>query len=149
MKKLLTLTGLGALFAYFLDPRSGAGRRNTTRDRVLAFFRRGARRGEQAGRAVAAEAYGVAQKVTHLKEEPKEYDDVTLARKVESEIFRDADAPKGQVDVDVQNGIVQLRGEVHDPELIEELVAKALGVQGVKDVENLLHLPQTQAPMHQ
>ena len=31
-------------------------------------------------------------------------DDVTLARKVETEIFRDVNAPKGDVSVDVQAG---------------------------------------------
>ena len=149
MQVLALGAALGAALMFFLDPRNGARRRNVTRDRTLALFRRGGRRAARAGQAVGTEAYGVAQKAMHLREEPKEYDDVTLARKVESEIFREPHVPKGQIDVNVQNGIVQLRGEVPDPELIEELVAKTLNVQGVKDVENLLHLPQTQAPMHQ
>jgi hypothetical protein len=37
---------------------------------------------------------------------------VTLARGVESEIFRPADAPKGKVSVNVAHGVVELRGEV-------------------------------------
>ena len=98
------------------------------------------------GRAVTAEAYGVTQKVTHLREEEKEYDDKTLARKVETEIFRDADAPKGQVDVLAVNGVVTLRGELEDEEMIKELEAKTRKVSGVKDVENLLHTPGTPAP---
>ena len=35
------------------------------------------------------------------------------------------------------------------PELIEALEAKVRKVQGVRDVENLLHLPGTEAPVHQ
>ena len=149
MKRLAIGAAVSAALAFFLDPNSGARRRNVTRDRVLALFRRGGRKTAQAGRAVTAEAYGVTKKVIHRKEEPKDYDDATLARKVETEIFRDADAPKGTVDVNVQEGVVQLRGEVERPELIEELVEKARNVQGVRAVENLLHVPGTEAPMHQ
>jgi osmotically-inducible protein OsmY len=148
MKVLGLGAAIGALLAFFLDPQSGRRRRATTRDRGLGMARRSAQRAERAGRGVAAEAYGTAQKVKHREEEPKELDDVTLARKVESEVFRDQDAPRGSVNVNVQDGLVQLRGEVERPELIEELVARTRRVQGVRDVENLLHTPGTEAPMH-
>jgi hypothetical protein len=140
---------VGALLAYFFDPQSGARRRHVALDRAAAFFRSGGRRAAHAGRGVAAEAYGVSQKVQHLKEEPKDYDDATLADKIRSEVFRDPDLPKGKVNVNVQDGVVQLRGEVPRAELIEDLVAQTRKVQGVRDVENLLHVPGTQAPMHQ
>jgi osmotically-inducible protein OsmY len=139
---------LGALLAYLFDPESGRRRRHTLRDRTLAFFRSGARQAARAGRGFAAEGYGVAQKVQHLKEEPKEYDDATLADKIRSEVFRNPDVPKGQINVNVQNGIVQLRGEVGRSELIDDLVRQTRKVQGVRDVENLLHVVGTQAPMH-
>jgi BON domain len=141
-------TALGALLAYFFDPQNGTRRRNMLVDRTAGFFRSGGRQAARTGRAVAAETYGVSQKVTHLKEEPKEFDDATLANKVRTEIFRDADAPKGEVSVNVQDGVVQLRGEIKRPELIEELVEQTRKVQGVRDVENLLHVPGTEAPMH-
>lgn len=76
-------------------------------------------------------------------------DDVTLAQQVESELFREDNTPKGQISVNAANGVVQLRGEVEQPGLIDELVQRARSVQGVRDVENLLHLPGQQAPMHQ
>ena len=91
----------------------------------------------------------MSQQVQHLKEEPKDFDDVTLARKVETEIFRDADVPKGQIDVNVQEGVVQLRGEVPNSDMLNDLVEKTRKVQGVRDVESLLHLPGTPAPMHE
>jgi osmotically-inducible protein OsmY len=140
---------LGAALAYFLDPQSGKRRRHVVRDRTLAIFRRGGRKTAQAGRLVAAEAYGVTQKATHLREEEKEFDDVTLARKVESEIFRGPDVPKGRVNVSAADGVVALRGELDRPELIDELVERTRAVKGVRDVENLLHLSGTPAPMHQ
>jgi hypothetical protein len=91
MKRFGTGAFLGWLLAWFLDPRSGARRRHMTWDRTRAFVRRRERRAEGAARGIAAEAYGLKQKLTHLREEPKEFDDVTLARKVESEAFRGVD----------------------------------------------------------
>ena len=139
-------TAIGAALMFFFDPQQGRRRRALAKDRTAAFFRRLRRRGERAGRAVSAEAYGVTQKVTHMREEEKELDDVTLARKVETEIFREADAPKGRVDVNAVDGVVFLRGEVERPELIEDLVERTRKVSGVKGVENLLHTPGTPAP---
>jgi osmotically-inducible protein OsmY len=146
MLRLLFYGALGAAVAYFFDPDNGRRRRALTRDRVPAVFRRGSQRVGRLGRAASAEAYGAAQKVKHAKEEGKpQPDDVTLARKVETEIFRDADVPKGQINVNAENGIVVLRGEVGKPELIRDLEKKTRQVQGVRDVENLLHLPETPA----
>jgi osmotically-inducible protein OsmY len=148
--QLLALGGLlGAAIAYLLDPQNGRRRRAMLRDRSAALVRQGGRSTARAGRAVAADAYGVAQKAQHLKEEPKEFDDATLAQKVQSEIFRDADVPKGQINVNAEDGIVVLRGEVEQPELIEELVERTRKVQGVRDVQNLLHLPGTPAPTNE
>jgi hypothetical protein len=147
MRKLISLAALAAAATYFFDPQNGKRRRNMARDRTAALFRRLGRRGERAGRAVAAEATGLAAKAQHLQEEEKpQPDDVTLARKVETEIFRPEDAPKGQVDVNVENGIVFLRGEVERPEIIKDLEGRARKVQGVREVENLLHLPGSPTP---
>jgi osmotically-inducible protein OsmY len=74
-------------------------------------------------------------------------DDVTLARKVETEIFRSADAPKGTVSLNAENGVVFLRGVVDGREWIDRLGADAGKVEGVKEVRNLLHLPGTEAPV--
>ena len=147
MLRVLFYGALGAAFAYFFDPDNGRRRRALTRDRVPAAFRGGARRAERLGRNVQSEAYGVAQKAKHMKDEPKpQPDDATLTRKVESEIFRDADVPKGQINVNAENGVVVLRGEVEQPELIKDLEKKTRKVQGVREVENLLHTPGTPAP---
>jgi osmotically-inducible protein OsmY len=148
MKRVLMIgAAIGAAAAWFFDPQNGARRRNMTRDRILAFFRQGGRKAERAGRGVAASAYGVKQKATHLKEEKKpQPDDVTLARKVETEIFREADAPKGKVNVNAENGVVFLRGEVDDESLIKDLEKAARKIQGVREVENLLHTAGTPTP---
>jgi osmotically-inducible protein OsmY len=113
----------------------------------VAFFRRGGRRAERLGRGIAAETHGLAQRATHLREEQKpQPDDVTLARKVETEIFRDPDVPKGQINVNAEHGKVVLRGEAPTSEMINDLVERARKVQGVQEVENLLHLPDAPSP---
>src|SRR5918997_961459 len=145
MRKLLTLSGLAAGLMYFFDPQQGNARRQGVVQRVGGLFRSGVQRGERAGRAVTSQAYGVTQKVTHMREEEKELTDETLKSKVETEIFRDADAPKGQVDVNVIDGVVYLRGEVEE-DMIKDLEKATRKVGGVKDVENLLHTPGTPAP---
>jgi osmotically-inducible protein OsmY len=75
-------------------------------------------------------------------------DDQTLKAKVESEVFRDTEAPKGDVNVNVELGVVYLRGQLEDQSLIEELEQRVRTVQGVSRVENLLHTPGTEAPTH-
>jgi hypothetical protein len=77
---------------------------------------------------------------------PKDLDDVAIARKVESVIFRGRTVAKGKVDVNVADGVVWLRGEVKTPDLVKQLEVKAREVPEVKGVENLLHLPKTPAP---
>jgi len=79
---------------------------------------------------------------------PKSYDDATLKDKVESELFRDEHEVKGNLSVNAQEGVVQLRGEIPSRDLIDALVDRTRRIKGVKDVENLLHTPGTEAPMH-
>jgi osmotically-inducible protein OsmY len=147
MRRLLAFGAAMAALTYFFDPQSGARRRNMARDRALSFIRKSGRRAGRAGRAVASEAYGVKQKTMHVKEEKKlQPDDVTLARKVETEIFRGADVPKGKVNVNAEHGVVFLRGEVDDPSLSKDLEKAARKVQGVREVENLLQASGASAP---
>jgi BON domain len=77
---------------------------------------------------------------------PKDLDDITIARKVETELFRDPTVPKGHIDVNVVGGVVWLRGEVKTPTEIKRLAEQAQAIPEVKRVENLLHLPKTPAP---
>src|SRR5215208_2412648 len=77
---------------------------------------------------------------------PKDLDDVGLARKVETVIFRDDSVPKGKIDVNAADGVVWLRGEAKTPDMIKALERQASAIPEVKKVENLLHLPKTPAP---
>ena len=75
-----------------------------------------------------------------------ELTDTALARKVESELFRDDAAPKDKVDVNAVGRVVYLRGEAKTPEIVNDLEARAQAIPEVERVENLLHLPKTPAP---
>jgi osmotically-inducible protein OsmY len=125
--RFLRLAVIGAALVYFFDPQQGAKRRAMARDKVMSFVRK-------------------ASSGTSGLEQAKSVDDQALQAKVESEVFRPADAPKGDVDVNVANGVVYLRGQVAQSELIQDLEQRARAVQGVREVQNLLRAPGTEAP---
>jgi osmotically-inducible protein OsmY len=126
----------GAAAARFLTPTNG---------RKLAEHASGA------ASAASSQAHqatnkmkGAVHAVTPHKHEPM--DDMTLADRVRSEIFRDTEAPKGGVSVDVQAGVAYLRGEVPDDGWVERFGTAARKVTGINGVKNLLHTPGTPTP---
>jgi BON domain len=136
----------GAAAGYFFDPATGARRRHQTRDQAFAKARRGKRQAVRQASYAAGRAHGVAHKVTPSAPSGEPPDDVTLAHKVETEIFRAPDAPKGRVSVNAENGVVFLRGALDDPQWIARLGDEAARVQGVSAVRNLLHASTLPAP---
>jgi osmotically-inducible protein OsmY len=138
-RRRLRLIAFGAALSYFFDPDNGRRRRKVAADRLASLTRR---HGKRMIKGTAARANALSKQATHLKEETKpQPDDVTLARKVETEIFREPEVPKGKINVNAENGKIVLRGEVDSAELIDDLVSKARKVQGVEEVESLLHTP--------
>src|SRR5215207_2494395 len=119
----------------------------TLLDRPASLALGAARTLGRAGRYGASWIAGQATAVTrgHPGAKP-DMDDVTLARKVETELFRPADAPKGKVDVNAADGVVELRGEVKTPAEKADLESRARAIPEVRDVHNHLHLPKTPAP---
>jgi osmotically-inducible protein OsmY len=139
----------GAAATHFLDPDSGRRRRNQLRDQAASKASSAAQQAATTASHAAGQAKGAVATATPSmpgSHRIEDVDDVTLARKVETEIFRDADAPKGQVSIDVQAGVVYLRGMIADESWIERLADGAKKVDGVKGVKNLLHRPGTPAP---
>jgi BON domain len=139
---------VGGVAAYGFDPVSGRRRRHTARDRVAGISRRGARRLLRGGSIAAAQARGRTRGLLHglRPQAPRHLDDAELAHKVETIVFRDPRLPKGPVSVNAEDGCVFLRGEIERPELVAELEEAVRRVPGVREVENLLHLPGTPAP---
>ena len=97
--------------------------------------------GTTAQQAVEKTKGAVHEATAPVRHSGREYDDVTLARKVESEVLGGNAAVKGSVVVNARDGVVELRGEVERPEDVEALGAAAEKVAGVRDVNNLLHTP--------
>jgi hypothetical protein len=139
---------LGAFLAYFLDPKGGRRRRHTARDRALSRLRRGERRAAGRARRAESHAVGIAQRTFNAarrrRREP--FDDVALTRKVESELYRRARVPKGHISINAEDGFVFLRGVLERQEDIERIEAATRQIAGVREVENLIHLPGTPAP---
>jgi osmotically-inducible protein OsmY len=102
---------------------------------------------ERTVRGAVSFATGKVNALASRNPEPKRgMTDETLKGKVETELFRDETVPKGQIDVTVVNGVVELRGQVKRPEDKNDLGAKAQAIPEVREVRNLLHLPKTPAP---
>jgi osmotically-inducible protein OsmY len=142
----------GAAGAYFLDPDNGKRRRHIARDRALALIRKPARTAVREAERRASYAQGVVKGAVHDAttyggdRDASRLNDPALAAKVESEVFRDPDSPKGAVSINVEGGVVYLRGELGSREDIEGLVAATKQVDGVGEVRSMLHLPGEEPP---
>jgi len=131
----------GAALAYYLDSQQGRRRRHVTRDKARSLAKHGTKRGRKLVHHVSADARGFVERARHARGSAGELDDATLVDRVESIVFRNRDVPKGRININAENGVVFLRGEVDRPELVEALEARVRKVRGVRGVENLLHTP--------
>ena len=139
--------GAGALLALFADPATGRRRRAMARDKAGSYRRRGTRQLAATGRAAHSGIQARKARLAHRRPVEREYDDATLVDHVRSELGRDPLAHEGIL-VSAARGIVQLRGEIENEVDIEELVKRTEQINGVRAVENLLHVPGAPAPMH-
>ena len=120
---------------------------NSLLNRTLDTVRGGVGHAARAGRGAATQGIALGKRFANRNPGAKSgMDDVTLTRKVETEIFRPANSPKGKVDVNAVDGVVWLRGEVKNQAASKALETKVRSIPEVQDVENLLHLPKTPAP---
>ena len=88
---------------------------------------------------------GSAQGAAHAPDNPTP-DDGALKERVQSEIFRDPETSRANINVGVVNGVVTLRGELPHPEDINALIARVKSIPNVREVQSYLHLPNTVAP---
>jgi hypothetical protein len=127
----------GVALEYFLDPRSGRPPRKLVRDRVRRTVRRRARAVGRQAHYEEGKVIGLTHAIAHPHHGTPELDDLSLVRKVESELFRDRTVPKGQISINADRGIVVLRGELDDSRQIRHIENAARKICGVRDVENL------------
>jgi BON domain len=133
----------GATFMYLADPDRGRRRRAIARDRTNAAIRRSGRRAGKLSRRTSSKLAGMASMALHLPIGPgKAVDDQMLTDRIMSQVFRDREIPRGRVNINVQDGVAVLRGQLDQPEQIRELREAVERVSGVRKVESYLHLPQ-------
>ncbi|HZQ38274.1 MAG TPA: BON domain-containing protein [Dehalococcoidia bacterium] len=141
------LAGLGgAALVYLFEPDAGRRHRALLRDKAASFWRRGRRRARRLSRRGTHTLQGQWGRITRPGHSDEPVDSVTLTQRVESEVFRDPTLPKGRINVNAENGVIELRGQLDSAEQIERIVARVRQVPGVLDVANLMHLPGTPAP---
>ena len=146
--RLAVLTGAfaGALAVYFFDPQQGRARRAQFIHWSGARLQRGWRALDQIRARTTSNAAAFPQKMVSLRSGPRPADDLTLRDRVESEVFRNPDLPKGQINIDVESGVVTIRGQVDNAFQIANVEKAVMKVPGVAGVENLLHVDGTPAP---
>ena len=132
----------GAVASLLLDPDRGRGRRARLTDQGAAVVRRALRSGEHAVNRAQSTVQG---RVAAIRAEntlsARPTDDATLTDRVRSIVFRDDGIPKGDLNVNVERGIVVLRGEIPSEEMRSRIVSEVEAVDGVWSVRDLLHLP--------
>jgi hypothetical protein len=137
----------GAVTVYFLDPQRGRARRDQFADWLGARLHRARSALEQFGARTGSNAAAFPQRMVSLRSGPRPVDDdLTLRDRVEREVFRNPDFPRGQINIDVSSGVVRLRGRVDNAIQIANVEKAVLKVPGVSGVENLLHVDGAQAP---
>lgn len=131
---------LGGCLMYFFDPEMGHRRRTMAMQRAGRLLRQSIRGLGRTGRKMGADLSGKRQALAHVRDAHEPLDDATLAHKVESILFRDPRVPKGRINVNAENGVVFLRGELeHDGEL-REVERAVRHIEGVMEVRSLLHV---------
>lgn len=143
LRKFAFLGGGGALLAYLFDPRMGRTRRAKLQDQVGGIFRRTRREAERKAEYAKGQLEGLRHVGSSDSPPPS---DQALVDKVESEVLSRWNYPKGSINVNAVDGVVELRGTCETPEQINDLERDVRGVTGVVDVRNFLHLPNTPAP---
>ena len=136
----------GAAAAFLLDPARERARRARLADQGTAILRRTGRHATQAVHRIQSNVTGKISAIDAARSpEPKPLDDATLTDRVLSTVFRDRSLPKRTININVERGVVVLRGEVPDEAKRAKLVDRVREVEGVWSVHDLTHLPGQEA----
>src|SRR4051794_11790903 len=119
MLRFFFSAAFGAALVYFLDPEKGRDRRAMASRRFVGILKRGSYPAENKARHLARYAQSGSQlEGRQTTTDDSSPNDPTLTQKVESEIFRDPSIPKGQININAENGVVVLRGQLDHPDQI-------------------------------
>ena len=132
---------VGAAGAYLFDPERGRTRRAKLADQTTAALRTARGKVMAKARYQQGVARGMAHKVTEAFQEPFEVDDETLLQKIKSEAVGRWDGPKRDLEIDVRDGTVIVRGPA-DRDQAGDLIRLVESVDGVRVVSDEMRVGQ-------
>jgi hypothetical protein len=75
---------------------------------------------------------------------PEDQGDAAIARTIRARLEERSDLGTGGLVIDVVRGVAYLRGELHDRQQFDEVVDLTGSVPGIRRVQSLLHLPESE-----
>ena len=133
---LLLGVGTGIALMFFLDPANGRRRRAVVQEKSTHYAREAAHQRDVLARRVLGHLRGAMAAIRQQVQPEPPVEDAILLERVRAAMGHVVADPHG-VDIRVRCGTVILKGPA-STEKIEELVACAQHVRGVRDVENRL-----------
>jgi osmotically-inducible protein OsmY len=165
----LALTGLAAAaVAYYFDPVKGSARRSRLRGQIQTLTGRAMRRHDLAPlpenvapvsmpasptvenvAAASVPEPPIVEKAPEARPVeavalPDDESDAAIAQTIRARLEERSDLGTGGLVIDVVRGVAYLRGELHDREKFNEVVDLTGSVPGIRRVQSLLHLPESE-----
>jgi hypothetical protein len=133
------------MMGYLLDPKLGHSRRSVLAARSTHLVKRAAMRIRREARYLGTAAY---RRTLHrLRPAPaRPVEGRILLDRVESELFANRKIPHGQLNLEVEDATVVLRGQLDSQASIAEVEEAVRRIPGVSRIKSLLHLVGTPAP---
>ena len=75
---------------------------------------------------------------------PEDESDAAIAQRIRARLEERSDLGTGGLVIDVVRGVAYLRGELHDRQQFDEVVDLTGSVPGIRRVQSLLHLPESE-----
>ena len=138
---------IGTSLALLFDGERGARRREMLMGRGRVFYGMVNQRLNKRTQMASDKVYGdVMERVNMYQPDNPNPDDNTLRDRIESEAFGHNTAPKGGYNLNVEDGIAVLRGQLDSQADIQRLITLVAEVPDVRGVESFLHTPGEPAP---
>ena len=139
----LALAGLaGAAVAYYFHPVEGIARRRRLRVQIERFVSgRLPRRDEL---SPMPENVAPVVRPSETDALPEDQPDAIIAEKVRRRLQERPELETSNLMIDVVRGVAYLRGDLHDRGRFDDIVDLTGSVPGVRRVQSLLHIPESQ-----